>query len=171
MTRIISALSGMGKSYAKNVLKDKLKIADVDGEYIFDYFWLDEYKETIINTIGKEVNQSYPEYVNPDYPNNYIQKIVDLYNLNEYDIIFIGNNYEVRERLHSMNIPYTVVLPKWEMENQYDRIFKEKFNGKCDYKWNYYNMIFTFEIPYTVITDKHLLDYIVEEFSLNMLES
>jgi hypothetical protein len=86
---IISAFPGMGKSYAFNALKDKIKILDSDSS----------------------------KFNKDDFPSNYIKHIKD--NIADNDIIFVSSHKEVRDALEIEGIDYDLFYPSKERRNEF----------------------------------------------------
>ena len=79
---LISAFPGMGKSYAYNELKDKIRVLDSDSS----------------------------KFDKSDFPRNYIEHIKN--NIQNQDIIFISSHKEVRDALEDENINFDLFYHK-----------------------------------------------------------
>lgn len=65
---------------------------------------------------------------NPEFPNNYIEHIKN--KMNTEDIIFISSHKQVRDALKEFNIPYTLVIPRRELKDEWIERFRSRGNTK-----------------------------------------
>ena len=63
---------------------------------------------------------------NPEFPNNYINHIKN--KMDTEDIIFISSHKQVREALKQLDIPYTLVIPKRELKDEWIERFRSRGN-------------------------------------------
>ena len=63
---------------------------------------------------------------NPEFPNNYIKHIKN--KMLTEDIIFISSHKQVREALKQLDIPYTLVIPKRELKDEWIERFRSRGN-------------------------------------------
>ena len=109
-TVIISAFPSCGKTWCYNNVK-KYKILDSDSS---NFSWL------------YDVNRKKTDVRNPEFPENYIRHIKE--NLGKVDVIFVSSHKEVRDALKAESIPYVLVFPENNMENElfYMQGYKER---------------------------------------------
>ena len=109
-TVIISAFPGCGKTWCYNNVK-KYKMLDSDSS---NFSWL------------YDINRKKTDIRNPEFPKNYIHHIKE--NLGKVDIIFVSSHKEVRDALRAESIPYVLVFPENNMENElfYMQGYKER---------------------------------------------
>ena len=109
-TVIISAFPGCGKTWCYNNVK-KYKMLDSDSS---NFSWL------------YDINRKKTDIRNPEFPKNYIHHIKE--NLGKVDIIFVSSHKEVRDALRAESIPYILVFPENNMENElfYMQGYKER---------------------------------------------
>lgn len=110
-TVVISAFPGMGKTYAAKYIEG-LKIIDLESS---KYKWLkDPHKGRIIN---------------PDFPQNYIEKLKGYMEIEEPDVIFVSSHSEVRDALNKAKIPYYLIAPKQRWRDEIVKRYKERGNS------------------------------------------
>lgn len=103
---IISAFAGVGKSYVGKKYKNVL---DLESTY---YKWLDE---GVSNLTEEERKGNKNRVLNPKWPQNYINKILE--EKENYDIVLIQlshkrlNNEQIFEYFDENNINYYVARP------------------------------------------------------------
>jgi hypothetical protein len=97
MTKIISGFAGVGKSYLTDDPKFKQYLfKDSDSS---EYSWI------------YELDGTKTDVRHPDFPQNYIEHIKNLIELDIYDAIFISCHENVREALAKNGIKYYLVYP------------------------------------------------------------
>ena len=105
MNKIISAFPGIGKTTLVQTNKNYI---DLESS---DYKWID-----IDKTLSIEERKGTAKTINPNFPENYIKKIVELTSMG-YNVL-ISSHKEVREALQSRSIKYTIVLPSLDMKEE-----------------------------------------------------
>lgn len=105
MNKIISAFPGIGKTTLVQTNKNYI---DLESS---DYKWID-----IDKTLSIEERKGTAKTINPDFPENYIKKIIELTNM--VFSILISSHKEVREALQVQGIKYTIVLPSLDMKEE-----------------------------------------------------
>nr|DAX62877.1 MAG TPA: SHIKIMATE KINASE KINASE, PHOSPHORYL TRANSFER, ADP.9A [Caudoviricetes sp.] len=108
---LVSAFPGMGKSFAFNELKDKIKVLDSDSS----------------------------KFDKSDFPSNYIEHIKN--NIKDNDIIFISSHKEVRDALERENINFDLFYPSKDRRNEFLENYVIRHNNrdfimKIDKNWN-----------------------------------
>ena len=108
-TLIIRGYPGIGKSY---VGKRYDYIVDLESS---DYKWI--YDDKSIN-MNKELRKTTPyKQLNPEYPNNYINKIKSL--IGSVKVILIAPDEDIRIELDKNNIEYTICIPDKTCKEEY----------------------------------------------------
>lgn len=105
MNKIISAFPGIGKTTLVQTNKNYI---DLESS---DYKWIDIDKELSI-----EERKGTAKTINPDFPENYIKKIIELTDMG-FNVL-ISSHKEVREALQARGIKYTIVLPSLDMKEE-----------------------------------------------------
>lgn len=105
MNKIISAFPGIGKTTLVQINKNYI---DLESS---DYKWID-----IDKTLPIEERKGTAKTINPDFPNNYIKKIIELTDMG-FNVL-ISSHKEVREALQARGIKYTIVLPSLDMKEE-----------------------------------------------------
>lgn len=156
MSIIVSAFPGLGKVYAKK--SSELNIIDLNSV---------DYKYTV-----KILNSTKFREINPDYPNNFIEKIKELSSLKEGspDIIFVPSHIEIRNSLAQHNLPYFIIYPYLKDKEKFIARYKERGNSdkfcyNMETNWDRYidgiiNDTFPIHIKAEVITEEMLKSFI-----------
>ena len=105
MNKIISAFPGIGKT---TLVQTNKNYVDLESS---DYKWVD-----IDKTLSIEERKGTAKTINPDFPANYIKKIIELTDMG-FNVL-ISSHKEVREALQSRSIKYTIVLPSLDMKEE-----------------------------------------------------
>lgn len=105
MHKVISAFPGIGKTTLVQTNKNYI---DLESS---DYKWVD-----IDKTLSIEERKGTAKTINPDFPENYIQKIIELTDMGFNALI--SSHKEVREALQAQGIEYTIVLPSLDMKEE-----------------------------------------------------
>lgn len=105
MHKVISAFPGIGKTTLVQTNKNYI---DLESS---DYKWVD-----IDKTLSIEERKGTAKTINPDFPENYIKKIIESTSVG-YNVL-ISSHKEVREALQAQGIKYTIVLPSLEMKEE-----------------------------------------------------
>lgn len=105
MNKIISAFPGIGKTTLVQINKNYI---DLESS---DYKWID-----IDKTLPIEERKGTAKTINPDFPENYIKKIIELTDMG-FNVL-ISSHKEVREALQARGIKYTIVLPSLDMKEE-----------------------------------------------------
>ena len=105
MNKIISAFPGIGKTTLVQINKNYI---DLESS---DYKWID-----IDKTLPIEERKGTAKTINPDFPENYIKKIIELTDM-RFNVL-ISSHKEVREALQAQGIEYTIVLPSLDMKEE-----------------------------------------------------
>lgn len=105
MHKVISAFPGIGKTTLVQTNKNYI---DLESS---DYKWVD-----IDKTLSIEERKGTAKTINPDFPENYIQKIIELTDMGFNALI--SSHEEVREALQAQGIEYTIVLPSLDMKEE-----------------------------------------------------
>ena len=105
MNKIISAFPGIGKT---TLVQTNKNYVDLESS---DYKWID-----IDKTLSIEERKGTAKTINPDFPANYIQKIIELTDMG-FNVL-ISSHKEVREALQARGIKYTIVLPSLDMKEE-----------------------------------------------------
>ena len=105
MNKIISVFPGIGKTTLVQTNKNYI---DLESS---DYKWLD-----IDKTLSVEECKGTAKTINPNFPENYIKKIIELTN-NGFNVL-ISSHKDVREALQAQDIKYTIVLPSLDMKEE-----------------------------------------------------
>ena len=86
---LVSAFPGMGKTYAFNILRKKIKVLDSDSS----------------------------KFDKNNFPKNYIEHIKE--KITDNDIIFISSHKEVRDALEMENIDFDLFYPSKDRRNEF----------------------------------------------------
>lgn len=105
MNKIISAFPGIGKT---TLVQTNKNYVDLESS---DYKWID-----IDKTLSIEERKGTAKTINPDFPENYIKKIMELTDIG-FNVL-ISSHKEVREALQAQGIKYTIVLPSLDMKEE-----------------------------------------------------
>ena len=105
MHKVISAFPGIGKTTLVQTNKNYI---DLESS---DYKWVD-----IDRTLSIEERKGTAKTINPDFPENYIKKIIELTDMG-FNVL-ISSHKEVREALQAQSIEYTIVLPSLDMKDE-----------------------------------------------------
>lgn len=105
MNKIISAFPGIGKT---TLVQTNKNYVDLESS---DYKWID-----IDKTLSIEECKGIAKTINPDFPENYIKKIIELTDMG-FNVL-ISSHKEVREALQAQGIKYTIVLPSLDMKEE-----------------------------------------------------
>ena len=105
MHKVISAFPGIGKTTLVQTNKNYI---DLESS---DYKWID-----IDKTLSIEERKGTAKTINPDFPENYIKKIIELTDMG-FNVL-ISSHKEVREALQTQSIEYTIVLPSLDMKEE-----------------------------------------------------
>ncbi len=111
---IISAFPGMGKTLHTTMKTYGLSYSDSDSS---KFNW-------IINEAGEKV-------VNPDFPNNYIDHIMEA--VKSHDIVFVSTHQEVREALK--DVFKIIMYPSKDLKEEYLEKYRTRFSGLHDEKF------------------------------------
>lgn len=108
---IVSAFPGMGKTYAFNLLKNKIKVLDSDSS----------------------------KFDKANFPQNYIEHIKS--SIKDNDLIFVSSHEEVRNALENEGIDFDLFYPSKDrrnefLENYVARRSNRNFIMKVDNNWN-----------------------------------
>ena len=105
MNKRIWAFPGIGKTTLVQINKNYI---DLESS---DYKWID-----IDKTLPIEERKGTAKTINPDFPENYIKKIIELTDM-RFNVL-ISSHKEVREALQAQGIEYTIVLPSLDMKEE-----------------------------------------------------
>lgn len=105
MNKIISAFPGIGKT---TLVQTNKNYVDLESS---DYKWID-----IDKTLSIEERKGTAKTINPDFPENYIKKIMELTDIG-FNVL-ISSHKEVREALQAQGIKYTIVLSSLDMKEE-----------------------------------------------------
>lgn len=105
MNKIISAFPGIGKTTLVQTNKNYI---DLESS---DYKWID-----IDKTLPIEERKGTAKTISPDFPGNYIKKIIELTDMG-FNVL-ISSHKEVREALQAQGVKYTIVLPSLDMKEE-----------------------------------------------------
>ena len=112
IVNIISAFPGIGKT---TLATENPNVIDLESS---NYKWLD-----IDTNLSIEERKGTSKTLNPNFPENYVQDIIDL--SREGYTVLISSHKEVRDELHKRNIQFTIVLPSLDMKQEMiDRYIK-----------------------------------------------
>lgn len=143
---IIASFAGTGKTYLSKKYKNVIDLEPAPYKWIF---------EDMKNTFSENVKGK-AKVVNPEWPMNYVNKILE--ELNNYDIVLIGLNRESRDMLEKMGYKYYLCFPDKEKKEEYLQRFIKRGNPpEFIEKQSYY---FDNELPllYNEKMEKMLLD-------------
>lgn len=104
-TILIAGFGAIGKTTLASKYKNILDLESSSFKYIID----DELKKLRVEERKGLKNRK----LNPEYPDNYYEAIIE--NLNKYDIVLISMHNEIIKKLEDNNIDYIVVYPKEDM--------------------------------------------------------
>lgn len=153
-TKLYACFTGLGKTYASKILKNSIDLESTLFKWI--------YKENVdVESLKGSINRE----LNKDWPNNYIEEILN--SIGKYEYIFISLNVpEVFEVLENLGVEYKIVLPSKEDKldllkrlkkrnnNQnFVNSIDEKFDEILDYYKDYKNVVY-------LKSNQFLLDYI-----------
>jgi len=153
-TKVYACFTGLGKTYASKILKNSIDLESTLFKWI--------YKENVdVESLKGSINRE----LNKDWPNNYIEEILN--SIGKYEYIFISLNVpEVFEVLENLGVEYKIVLPskddkldllkrlKERNNNQnFINSIDEKFDEILDYYKDYKNVVY-------LKLNQFLLDYI-----------
>lgn len=105
MNKVISAFPGIGKTTLVQTNKNYI---DLESS---DYKWFD-----IDKTLPIEERKGTAKTISPDFPWNYIKKIIELTDMG-FNVL-ISSHKEVREALQAQGVKYTIVLPSLDMKEE-----------------------------------------------------
>lgn len=105
MNKVISAFPGIGKT---TLVQTNKNYVDLESS---DYEWID-----IDKALSIEERKGTAKTINPDFPENYIKKIIGLTDMG-FNVL-ISSHKEVREALQARGIKYTIVLPSLDMKEE-----------------------------------------------------
>ena len=105
MNKVISAFPGIGKTTLVQTNKNYI---DLESS---DYKWID-----IDKTLPIEERKGTAKTISPDFPENYIKKIIELTDMG-FNVL-ISSHKEVREALQAQGVKYTIVLPSLDMKEE-----------------------------------------------------
>lgn len=118
MGKLIAGFGAIGKTTLSKKYNNVLDLESSSFKYIID----DELKR-----LGIEERKGLKtRKINPNYPNNYYQAIVQ--NIKLYDIVLISMHNEIIKKLEQDNIEYLVVYPKEDMLDEIIERCKERGN-------------------------------------------
>ena len=155
MSIIVSAFPGLGKAYLKKN-SDNLKIVDLNSvEY--------KYSDNIANSIH------YRE-LNPDYPNNFVEKVKELLKDEKPDVVFVPSHSDIRNALTKSNISYFVAYPSLRDRDNFISHYRkrgnsEKFCINMESNWDRFidaiiNETYPIHIKTTIITEEMLQSFL-----------
>lgn len=107
MAIILSAFPGTGKTFYANNFGDK-EVYDPDS-----------------SSFSKLFDGS----LNPEFPNNYVAYLMEI--INDYKVIFVSTNIEVRKALKKLGVNYVLVYPKRELKQEYLERYKSRGSPKA----------------------------------------
>jgi len=113
---IIAAFAGTGKSYLGEKYKNVIDLEPASYKWLFD------------NVSGqiKESDKATSKVLNPEWPMNYVNKILE--EVNNYDIVLIGLNRESRDILEDLGYKYYLCFPNKNEKNEYLKRFVKRGN-------------------------------------------
>lgn len=115
---LVTGFGAIGKTTLASKYKNILDLESSSFKYIID----DELKKLSV----EERKGLKTRKLNPKYPDNYYEAIIE--NLNKYDIVLISMHNEIIEKLENDNIEYIVVYPKEEMLDEIIERCKKRGN-------------------------------------------
>ena len=156
LSRIICAMPGSGKTWITENEKcylrtsSKISVINADDKYFFEMFYKPEYHEEVIKRFGKKiVDYRLTEFINPNFVEDYSNKLKELYDSKEYDFILTGIHWDIRLKLYQMKLLYYVVLPLYDDEDTYiDRLAVERGQDIADFmhnNWESMQALYSFE--------------------------
>lgn len=153
-TKVFACFTGLGKTYASKFLNNSIDLEST----LFKWIYKD--KDDVENLKG-----SLNRELNKDWPNNYIDEILN--SIGKYEYIFISLNVpEVFKSLENAGVEYEIILPskkdkfsllkRLEERNNNQNFINsidEKFDEILDYYKDFKNVIY-------LSSNQFLLDYI-----------
>ena len=100
-TTIISAFSCLGKTYLGNKYENILDLEASHDKWIY-------HDKELAKDVEKRKGVT-NRILNPEYPENYIRKIIE--NLNKYDVILITPEKRIRQILKEKKLDYIIAWP------------------------------------------------------------
>lgn len=113
---IIASFAGTGKSYLGKKYKNVIDLEPATYKWIFENTG-DELKES---------EKAKSNTLNPEWPMNYVNKILE--EVNNYDIVLIGLNRESRDKLEEMGYKYYLCFPNMNERDEYLERFVKRGN-------------------------------------------
>ena len=153
-TKVYACFTGLGKTYASKILDNSIDLESTLFKWIYNE---NVDVESLKGSINRELNK--------DWPNNYIEEILN--SIGKYEYIFISLNVpEVFEVIENLGVEYKIILPskqdkldllkrlKKRNNNQnFINSIDEKFDEILDYYKDYKNVVY-------LKANQFLLDYI-----------
>ena len=153
-TKVYACFTGLGKTYASKILDNSIDLESTLFKWIYNE---NVDVESLKGSINRELNK--------DWPNNYIEEILN--SIGKYEYIFISLNVpEVFEVIENLGVEYKIILPSKEDKldllkrlkkrnnNQnFINSIDEKFDEILDYYKDYKNVVY-------LKANQFLLDYI-----------
>lgn len=158
--KVISVFAGLGKT---TVGKRYSNICDLQSSpYRCDYSAINEedYEKMKYNPLRTQ---------NPEWPNNYLKAIIDA--MNNYDIVLVPSNLDIRKLLRDNNIDFLFVLPSNDIDNREKllEIYKQRGNNDDlikDVMYNFDNWSRNqedYNYPIVILDkDKYLEDLLID---------
>lgn len=162
-TKVICAFTGLGKS---TVGKKYNNICDLRvSKFMYDY---SNIKEKDYEKMKGEKTR----LPNKDWPNNYLSAIRAA--INNYDIVLVPANEEIKELLPKNNINFLLILPSYDSRDKLINIMHKRGNNdnlidvviKRFDNWSRNQDDYNYPIV-VLEKDKYLEDYLLQEGYIN----
>lgn len=119
-TKIIAGYPGIGKTYITKFFPDAI---DLESSC---YHWIHDCSEKFLDCERRKGCKN--RNLNPNWPNNYIDAICETYERNEFSYVLVAAKLEVIELLTKQHIPFTIVVPKKELKQEYKERYIKRNN-------------------------------------------
>lgn len=121
MGKVISVFTGLGKTTVGNKYANVYDLQSSPYRCDYSNISKDDYEK--MKCISSRL-------ANPEWPNNYLKAILKA--LNEYDIVLVPSNLDIRELLLNNNIDFILVLPNKDSEIREKLLQRYKLRGNSD---------------------------------------
>jgi len=116
---IIAAFAGTGKTFFCNNVKNSIDFVCMPYKYFLP--------KTEINAAEEEqLKADFSLEMNPMYPDNYIESIMD--NVDKYEYIVVPSDSRVLKVLSNNKIPYILCYPSTNAKDEYEKRYIRRGN-------------------------------------------
>lgn len=118
---IIAAFAGTGKTYFCNHIEGAKDFVCMPYKY-----FLPEAESDMVK--HEKIKADYSLEMNPEYPFNYINAILE--NVEKYKYLVIPSDSRVLAGLNNRNVPYILCFPEYKAKEEYRKRYLERGNNK-----------------------------------------